>query len=1013
MDDPEISPKLDPGDYEDRYPKRNRKSKIEDLSSLEDAELQNYIAEKPTKLPYDIDEILTSPDFEYDDVVKSIPVEDFTMDYIKSTGLTTPLFFYVPPQKLGMNMPDPNNFTVDDVLENVGKDRKIEVVEVCTQNGRLMNLSDFIDYYKTPVQERKELFNVLSLEFSSTPLADLVSAPAFVPKIDWIDNVWPKELFKRQENLLSKSSWAREQDFSTYPKVQRYCLMSVANCFTDYHVDFGGTSVWYHILKGEKVFWLIEPTEENLKLYEEWILGGSNNSCFFGKIVNKCTRLFLKQGATLIIPSGWIHCVYTPCDSLVFGGNFLHSFSMPMQIRVSRSEDRIKIGSKYRFPHFKQIFWCYLAKVVKLATGRVYQKMPTVEAFVDKEIDFEVENAEIEQLQKNSEISADNIFYDNIGNSEDGTYTFNPIQLKFGDQDPDLFIPSEHYDMEYLHSLSPFEINGLHSLVRFMKRLLNSKQPEVIEGITRPAHLIMELKALLNKINSLDQLNLRKDIELFQKKSKICGFAECTIDNKNLFHEQMALDVQVPRKSKAARRNILKLTKKKQESNQPILVDGLPLPTLAAAEESSGNGYNPIAQVVKLGHKPIASAWRRSSNMVKALPSTSVSILKRKSSDFEQPSTTESGETSTADSNLQIKTDLNEQPMSSAMAQSSMEFKNASDVKPVVPKKNKAKFKITRKIIEMHDDSPEFVHRSPLQRFTSVCQPNNKNSTNTFEQPARVNNANWNSNNVKPPTEQTQNQQQVFQNQQSFAPRRTFNNRQRFESGSRWNDSYNNDGHDQYNNFGVHSSFQNSPFYHQGGRGQQNRFSRPSEHRRQTFEQPARANWNSSNNRKYGDNWNSSDNWRAGEWVAGESWNSNDNWKSGDNFTSMDQSSAVERVAERATTPEKNDYFEKRNDIQIEPKHQQQPEESQPIDTAVNELHQITQIMNFPCGAYPYSSVDCVNIAHIPLPPSPKAEFFHTPFTDNNSVSTSTNVSSDPFTEVDQLAQLGQMMHEY
>lgn len=58
----------------------------------------------------------------------------------------------------------------------------------------------------------------------------------------------------------------------------------------------------------------------------------------------------------------------------------------------------------------------------------------------------------------------------------------------------------------------------------------------------------------------------------------------------------------------------------------------------------------------------------------------------------------------------------------------------------------------------------------------------------------------------------------------------------------------------------------------------------------------------------------------------------------------MDQSSAVERVAERANTPEKNDYFEKRNDIQIEPKRQQLPEETQPIDTAVNELHQITQM---------------------------------------------------------------------
>lgn len=33
----------------------------------------------------------------------------------------------------------------------------------------------------------------------------------------------------------------------------RYVLMSVGGCYTDFHIDFGGTSVWYHILKGEKV----------------------------------------------------------------------------------------------------------------------------------------------------------------------------------------------------------------------------------------------------------------------------------------------------------------------------------------------------------------------------------------------------------------------------------------------------------------------------------------------------------------------------------------------------------------------------------------------------------------------------------------------------------------------------------------------------------------------------------------------------------------------------------------
>jgi hypothetical protein len=29
--------------------------------------------------------------------------------------------------------------------------------------------------------------------------------------------------------------------------------MSVAGCYTDFHIDMGGTSVWYHVFKGEKV----------------------------------------------------------------------------------------------------------------------------------------------------------------------------------------------------------------------------------------------------------------------------------------------------------------------------------------------------------------------------------------------------------------------------------------------------------------------------------------------------------------------------------------------------------------------------------------------------------------------------------------------------------------------------------------------------------------------------------------------------------------------------------------
>ena len=45
----------------------------------------------------------------------------------------------------------------------------------------------------------------------------------------------------------------------------------------------------------------------------------------------KCFKLELTQGQTILMPSGWIHAVYTPEDSLVFGGNFLHSLAVQKQ----------------------------------------------------------------------------------------------------------------------------------------------------------------------------------------------------------------------------------------------------------------------------------------------------------------------------------------------------------------------------------------------------------------------------------------------------------------------------------------------------------------------------------------------------------------------------------------------------------------------------------------------------------------------------------------------------------
>lgn len=57
-----------------------------------------------------------------------------------------------------------------------------------------------------------------------------------------------------------------------------------------------------------------------------------------------CNTAYHEAFSVLCFPSlGWIHAVYTPVDSLVFGGNILHSFNVPMQLRIYEIEDRTRV----------------------------------------------------------------------------------------------------------------------------------------------------------------------------------------------------------------------------------------------------------------------------------------------------------------------------------------------------------------------------------------------------------------------------------------------------------------------------------------------------------------------------------------------------------------------------------------------------------------------------------------------------------------------------------------------
>jgi F-box/leucine-rich repeat protein 10/11 len=241
-----------------------------------------------------------------------------------------------------LDMVIPQGLTVRAVAELYGPEERVEVIDVKSQQGedKKWNMQKWADYYESTELD-KPVRNVISLEVSQSRLGRLIKRPKVVRDLDLQDSVWPEEL----------------RAVGDYPKVQFYCLMSVADCYTDFHIDFGGSSVFYHILKGKKTFFFIPPKDKHLKKYEEWCNSPAQDSIFLGNQTKECYRVDLSEGDTMLIPSGWIHAVWTPENSLVIGGNFLTRLNYGMQIKILGIEKETKVPRKFRYPFFQKIQW--------------------------------------------------------------------------------------------------------------------------------------------------------------------------------------------------------------------------------------------------------------------------------------------------------------------------------------------------------------------------------------------------------------------------------------------------------------------------------------------------------------------------------------------------------------------------------------------------------------------------------------------------------------------------------
>lgn len=282
----------------------------------------------------------------------AISGKEITSEFVTIHGLKKPVLIKDGPRDLNMRMLDPS-VTLSDISHILGPHTPIKVIDVGNQEEvESWTFGDYATFFEQRGKEHK-ILNLISLEISASPLATKIQGPSFVRQIDWIDAFWPSSRRARGD----------------YPRVQKYLLAGMQGAYTDFHLDFGGTSVWYHVLWGQKIFYFIRPTCANLRIFEQWSKDSLQSSQFLPDLLphGQCFQVHLHKGDTMIIPGGWIHAVYTPEDSLVFGGNFIHVACIGKQLQVYGIEERTRIGKKYRFPYFKQLMWLALTSLLPIA----------------------------------------------------------------------------------------------------------------------------------------------------------------------------------------------------------------------------------------------------------------------------------------------------------------------------------------------------------------------------------------------------------------------------------------------------------------------------------------------------------------------------------------------------------------------------------------------------------------------------------------------------------------------
>lgn len=376
---------------------RSRRVALEKEVALEAEEAGDLAGRWASKLAESFETVYAAPSC----AVVERKASSVDAEALRRDGFEHPIVVRGPDKPAGLCVPE--SISVPEVCRAVGKYAEVEVLNAQDQESAgSMTLDEWNAYWHS---ERRHTYNIITLEISNSRLGSKVKAPGLVDELDWTMTVGPRSgrwgaptareekggtvSSKSGKAALAKKRKVRDESLRRgRPTVQKYCLMSVAGCYTDFHLDFGGTSVWYHVSRGTKVFYVAPPTPANLADFERWSRSQFQASELLADRFlprRELSRVELRAGDTLFLPGGWVHAVATPVDSVVFGGNWLHHLSVRPQMKVADLEDRVGVLKAARMPFFDQILW--------YAGARFAAKLAALDKLLDDQNDLAVNTA--------------------------------------------------------------------------------------------------------------------------------------------------------------------------------------------------------------------------------------------------------------------------------------------------------------------------------------------------------------------------------------------------------------------------------------------------------------------------------------------------------------------------------------------------------------------------------------------------------------------------------------------